>query len=85
VQFSYFDASVSLLAFTTIGSTEFLLLLSGNSSRTGLLLEVSYAADMNVLEKEEEKINKYQPLVQQMKLIHHKWQKSPVHALLSAQ
>jgi len=36
-----------------------------------LLLEVSCPADVNILSKEEEKISKYQPLVQQMRLIYH--------------
>ena len=56
---------------TTVGSNHPDIVVFLKECPTGiLLLEISCPADMNILMKEEEKITKYQPLVQQMRQIY---------------
>ncbi|XP_065896282.1 uncharacterized protein [Dysidea avara] len=62
----------SIQTLTTVGSNRPDIVVFLKEGTTGiLLLEISCPADMNILMKEEEKITKYQPLVQQMRQIYH--------------
>ena len=56
---------------TTVGSNHPDIVVFLKECTTSiLLLEISCPVDMNILMKEEEKITKYQPLVQQMRQIY---------------